>query len=104
MLTDQFDEFNDKLEQSCDWYLFPHEVQKMYAIILVNAQQSTHLESYANIICTRETMKTVNESGLLEAFQIYFSLFLFLLRPSAQVSPILQRFGNLFKEKLGNRA
>lgn len=59
MVTEQFECFNDAIEQ-CDWYLFAHhDIQRMFSIVVSNTQQSTFLQSFGNIRCSRDSFKRV---------------------------------------------
>lgn len=57
-ITIGFEDFSDELS-GCDWYLLPIEMQRMYAIFLSDTQNPVKMESFANILCERETSKTV---------------------------------------------
>lgn len=67
-LTNQFDELNDALYM-CDWYSFPLENQRMLPTILIATQQSVALKGFGNILCSRETSKSVSVFNL----KIYFN-------------------------------
>lgn len=56
--THQFNQFNERF-CNCDWYLFPIEMQHIYAIGLVGVQQPVIIEGYANTVCTRDAFKKV---------------------------------------------
>lgn len=58
IVTDQFETFNDELGQS-RWYLYPIEVQQTLLILMANAQRTTFVQGFGNIICARETFKVV---------------------------------------------
>lgn len=57
-MTNQFEEFRHELDQ-CSWYLLPIEIQRMYAILLSDAQRPVYLFSFGHIKCDRETLKKV---------------------------------------------
>lgn len=57
-VTEQFYLFNDKLNR-LKWYCFPLDVQRVMLIFLGDAQQTTHVRGYANILCTRDSFKKV---------------------------------------------
>lgn len=59
MVTNQFNKFNDALDQ-CSWYLFSIRMQKQFVIVLANAQQSTNIRGYGNMLCARQSFKTVS--------------------------------------------
>ena len=61
MVSNRFEEFNAELDQ-CNWYMFSVEMQKIFVIITVNAQQSTFIQGFANVLCIRQTFKTVRDS------------------------------------------
>lgn len=58
MVIDRFEKFHSELWQ-CDWYACPGEIQRMYLMFMVNAQQPAVIKGYANILCTREMFKKV---------------------------------------------
>lgn len=58
LVTDQFEMFNDTLNQS-RWYLYPIDVQQMLLLLTANAQRTTFIQGFGNIICARETFKGV---------------------------------------------
>lgn len=62
MVNNQFEVFNEELEQ-CAWYSFSIEMQRIFVILTVNAQQSTFLQGYANVVCVRPTFKTVKDNN-----------------------------------------
>lgn len=57
-VTTQFEQFGVEFNQ-CDWSKLSTEMQRMYLIFLLYAQQPKHIQSYGNIECTRETFKQV---------------------------------------------
>lgn len=57
-VTNQFEMFEEELCRR-DWYLFPLKLQRIHLIVLANAQQPTTLNGFANLVCIRESMKTV---------------------------------------------
>lgn len=58
MITTRFETFKDALDQ-CNWHLFPIEMQQMFVIVMVNAQQSTIVRGYGNTPCARAAFKKV---------------------------------------------
>lgn len=82
MVTERFECFNDAIDQ-CDWYLFPHDIQRMFLIVLANTQQSIFLQSFGNIPCSRDSFKRVFYRYMIELFlngkEIIF-LFLFAFK------------------------
>lgn len=68
MVTDRFEKFYDDLCQ-CNWYLYPMEIQRIYLIFMVNAQQPTMIQGFANIVCTREYYKKVHLFCVLELYE-----------------------------------
>lgn len=58
MIASQLNAFNDKLFR-CDWYLLSVDMRRMYLTTLANAQQSTSLQAFGTISCTRESFKKV---------------------------------------------
>lgn len=65
--SDAFSNFNDALGQF-HWYLLPIDVQRMLAIIIINAQQSVVVTCFGSISCERETFKKVTGAWCL--FQV----------------------------------
>lgn len=59
-VTDQFDLFGLEFGR-CDWNELSVEMQRMYLIFLSDTQQQKNLRSYAGIMCTRDTFKTVRD-------------------------------------------
>lgn len=59
MMTSEFEMISNELNQ-CKWYLLPLKVQELFPITIANAQQSTFIQGYGNIICTRETFQIVS--------------------------------------------
>lgn len=58
MVTNQFNDFAMELGQ-CKWYSFSMKLQRIYLIVLANAEQSISVRGYGNIVCVRESMKRV---------------------------------------------
>lgn len=58
MVTSQFEMFLYALDQ-CSWYLYPIEMQKKFMVLVVSAQQMTIIRSYGNVLCARESFKSV---------------------------------------------
>lgn len=57
-VTHQFNIFHEEISHS-DWYLFPIETRRMFIVILLNTQEPTIIQGYANAVCTREAFKKV---------------------------------------------
>lgn len=57
-VTAQFEQFGMEFAR-CDWSKLPLGMQRMYLIFLLNTQQRNHIQSYGNIMYTRETFKQV---------------------------------------------
>ena len=57
-VTHQFNLFNEEI-CNCDWFLFPIEIQRIFLIVLLGAQQPAVIQGYANTTCTRDTFKNV---------------------------------------------
>lgn len=57
-VTNNFEQCGDVLEE-CDWYLLPIELQRLYLIFLLDAQQPVHIQCYGGVVCSRETFKKV---------------------------------------------
>lgn len=58
MITTQFDLFNAELGER-KWYLFPYEIQRLFIIVIANAQHSTYIQGYGQLLIIRETVKRV---------------------------------------------
>lgn len=58
MVTNEFQLFSDRTIQ-CEWYLFPHGMQRIFVIFINDVQQPVLIRGYGNIQCTRETFKAV---------------------------------------------
>lgn len=72
MVNNRFEEFNLELDQ-CAWYSFSIQMQRVFVTITINAQQSTFVHGYANVLCVRPTFKTVKGENVLSKFEIDFS-------------------------------
>lgn len=59
MISNEFEVFANEFGQLC-WYRFPIEIQRMFIIVMANAQQSEILQAFGNTPCTREIFKKVN--------------------------------------------
>lgn len=57
-VTQQFEKLNESFYQ-CDWYLLPIEMQRMFAVILIDTEKLAIIRGYANTACTRESFKMV---------------------------------------------
>lgn len=57
-MTAQFEMFGEELNR-CDWYLLSTEMQQIYLIFMVDAQQLKNIQCYGGIRCTRDTLKQV---------------------------------------------
>lgn len=65
-VSDRFEIFEEKLTQY-DWYLLPIKMQRMYLIFMAHTQQTPNIQAFGNIVCSRETFKTVsNFKGKIE--------------------------------------
>lgn len=60
MMSGEFDAFDAELGQ-LEWYLFPHEIQRLFIVSIANAQHPTNIQGYGQILCVRETVKKVSE-------------------------------------------
>lgn len=49
----------DRVICECDWYSFPHDVQKMLPIVMMSTQRPVSLKGFGNIFFIRETFKMV---------------------------------------------
>lgn len=59
IMSNKFYEVDNTI-YDCDWYTFPNEIQQIFPIIMMGAQQPVILEGFANLTCTREAFKKVN--------------------------------------------
>lgn len=59
-LTQEFEMFDEKLCQF-NWYLLPIELQRMFVIVMANAQQPNVMQGFGNIQCTRDSFKQVRD-------------------------------------------
>lgn len=78
MVTHQFNVFHEVLNQ-CNWYSFPLDLQRMLVTFMSGTQQPALIRGYANIECTRDAFKNVNErktiakaTGMVCLFMIFF--------------------------------
>lgn len=62
-LTGEYNQFDEALCQ-CKWYLFPMDAQKMLLIFMPNSQQPLLIQSYGNLVCARNSFKTVDKKKL----------------------------------------
>lgn len=58
-VTSEFDEFHDRLCQ-LNWYEYPYDLQRMFIIILINAQRPETIQGFGNTVCSRELFKMVS--------------------------------------------
>lgn len=63
-ITNQFNVINHAI-YGCDWYLFPHEVQRILPTIMVSTQRPLILRGFGNVVCTREAFKNVSLTRIL---------------------------------------
>ena len=78
MLTNQFCCFNETIEQ-CDWYAFPHKIQRIFVVVVANTQQPTYIHSFGNIPCSRDSFKRVSILLSCSALKKWIEKFLFVL-------------------------
>lgn len=57
-MSNMFKSFNETLYQS-NWYEFPIEIRRMFALVLMDAQQTVMIEGFANTLCARKSFKKV---------------------------------------------
>lgn len=60
MTTARFEDLGEQLCQECNWYLFPMELQRMFVIVVVEAQEPIIIRGFDNTPCARETFKKVD--------------------------------------------
>lgn len=70
MVTNQFESFNNELDK-CNWYTFPNDFQKMFVIVLQNAQKPVIIYGFGNIFCMRDAMKKVNFDVPSVMYKVY---------------------------------
>lgn len=58
-LSNEFDDMNDLVED-IDWYLLPIKIQKIWPMIMMNAQQPVGFKSFGSYVCNRDTYKKVH--------------------------------------------
>lgn len=56
MLTNYFDQLSNAFWE-CDWIAFPKDIQRIFLIIIHNAQQEVIIEIFDKASCSRETFK-----------------------------------------------
>lgn len=61
MMTHQFDKFNKKLYENCDWHLLPIKMQRTLVIFMSDTQKPVHIQGYGHIRCIRENFKKVED-------------------------------------------
>lgn len=60
-LTTRFNEIHNEILQ-CDWYIFPHDVQRILPIIMSGTQNPFLFTGIGNIVYTRDAFKRVCNS------------------------------------------
>lgn len=58
MFSNRFVVFSDTLDR-CHWYLFPIELQRIFIIVVANAQRPTIIHAIGNAQCSREANNKV---------------------------------------------
>lgn len=97
-VTSAFDDLSKVIYQ-CEWESFPHEIQRILPVIMLNTQDPIFLRAFDRTPCTRETFKRVKKKI---PTKIRFSiiqlthLFIFIFRLSEVHIPILIFFVVLF--------
>lgn len=43
-----------------NWYEWPHELQRMLVIVMMDAQEPANIQGFANNVCSRELFKAVS--------------------------------------------
>lgn len=76
LVTQQFEKFNAELNQ-CNWYLYSLEMQRILAIFMSNAHQSTYIRGIGNILCSRRKIKEVRKFGFLLKLKLHSVLITF---------------------------
>lgn len=57
--SNAFNQFDVTLNETGFWYLYPPKVQRMFPMIIVNAQQPIAFKCFGSILCERDTFKRV---------------------------------------------
>lgn len=57
-VSNQCNELSDDIWK-CDWYSLPHEFQRMFIIMIMNAQAPISIRGLGNIVCARVSYKRV---------------------------------------------
>lgn len=58
-LSNVIEEIDTEINQF-DWYLFPHEIQKVLPIVISNAQEESVIKCFGNVSCSREQFNKVS--------------------------------------------
>lgn len=72
-VANQFELFENEICK-CKWYLFPLEMQRVFAFAMLNAQHLVVVEGFGNIKLTHDTSKKVANHQFLLSF-ILISMF-----------------------------
>ena len=67
-VSNQFNKLGDEIYK-CDWYLFPHKLQRMLVIIMINAQEPVSIRGFGNVVCTRDSFKQVIFSRNIDSIE-----------------------------------
>lgn len=57
-VSNQFQVLSEEICK-CDWYLMPHNLQRILIIIILNVQPVL-ISGFANVVCSRDSFKRVN--------------------------------------------
>lgn len=83
LMTNTFFEIDDEIEKF-NWYLFPHELQRMMPIIFIESQIPVEFKCFGSISATRISSKQVSFNstpiGFLHVIAIYIWLSVVFLR------------------------
>lgn len=74
-ITDACDSFNVVLCQ-CDWYSHPIEMQQIFVMMLMNAQQPVKMKGFANTLCAHESFVKVSFTDFIR-YEITFLILFF---------------------------
>lgn len=58
-MCNQYNKLGDEIYK-CDWYALPRKLQRMFIIIMINAQEPVSIRGYGNVVCTRDSFKNVS--------------------------------------------
>lgn len=54
----QFDNLSENIVY-CEWYIFPHEIQRIFPIIVMTTRTPVAIGGFGNVQCTRNAFRIV---------------------------------------------